>query len=55
VAAGSGCFFIVFGAAAALVLGPVVGALLILVTDAPFAFLNVVAGIVYYSRCHSSR
>jgi hypothetical protein len=37
----------VVGAGLALVLGPVVGALLILFTDAPFALLNVVAGLVY--------
>jgi hypothetical protein len=37
----------VVGAAIALVLGPVLGALLIFVTDAPFALLNVVAGLVY--------
>jgi hypothetical protein len=35
------------GGALALALGPVVGALLILVTDAPAALLNVVAGVVY--------
>jgi hypothetical protein len=38
---------IVVGAGAALVLGPVVGALLIFATDAPFALLNIVAGVVY--------
>jgi hypothetical protein len=37
----------VVGAALALALGPVVGALLILVTNAPFVLLNVVAGLVY--------
>ncbi|MDQ3894732.1 MAG: hypothetical protein M3292_08735 [Actinomycetota bacterium] len=38
---------VVVGAALALALGPVVGALLIVVTDAPFPLLNVVAGLVY--------
>jgi hypothetical protein len=33
--------------ALALALGPVVGTLLILFTDMPFALLNVVAGAVY--------
>lgn len=33
--------------ALALLAGPLVGALLIVVTDAPFALLNVVAGVVY--------
>ena len=36
----------VFGAALALVLGPLVGALLILLTNAPLATLNLVAGVV---------
>ena len=36
----------VFGAALALVLGPLVGALLILLTSAPLATLNLVAGVV---------
>jgi hypothetical protein len=35
------------GAALALVAGPFLGALLILLTDAPLALLNVVAGVVY--------
>ncbi|HEU5211188.1 MAG TPA: hypothetical protein VFU10_00300 [Gaiellaceae bacterium] len=35
------------GALLAFVLGPFVGALLILVTNAPLALLNVVAGVVY--------
>jgi hypothetical protein len=35
------------GAVLALALGPFLGALLILVSDAPLALLNVVAGIVY--------
>jgi hypothetical protein len=35
------------GAALALLAGPFLGALLILVTDAPLALLNVVAGVVY--------
>ena len=38
---------IVLGAGVALLLGPLIGALLILFTDAPFAVLNIVAGIVY--------
>jgi hypothetical protein len=38
---------VVAGAAIALVSGPVIGGLLIAVTDAPFALLNVVAGVVY--------
>jgi hypothetical protein len=37
----------VAGAAIALVVGPLVGALLIILTDAPFSLLNVVAGLVY--------
>jgi hypothetical protein len=36
----------VFGAALALVLGPLVGALLILLTNAPLSTLNLVAGVV---------
>ena len=35
------------GAVLALAAGPLLGALLIILTDAPFALLNVVAGIVY--------
>jgi hypothetical protein len=35
------------GAGLALVAGPLIGALLIVATDAPLALLNVVAGIVY--------
>jgi len=35
------------GAVLALVAGPFIGALLILVTDAPLALMNVLAGIVY--------
>jgi hypothetical protein len=35
------------GALLALVTGPFIGALLILVTDAPLALMNVLAGIVY--------
>jgi hypothetical protein len=38
---------VVVGAAVALALGPLVGALLIVLTDAPFALLNLVAGLVY--------
>jgi hypothetical protein len=38
---------IVAGGAVVLVLGPLLGALLILVTDAPFWLVNVVAGVVY--------
>ena len=37
----------VVGAGFALLLGPTVGALMIFATDAPFAFLNIVAGLVY--------
>ena len=36
----------VFAAALALVLGPLVGALLIILTNAPLATLNLVAGVV---------
>ena len=35
------------GAAIALLSGPLLGALLIFLTDAPLATLNVVAGVVY--------
>ena len=35
------------GAGIALAAGPLIGALLIFATDAPFALLNVVAGVVY--------
>ena len=35
------------GSALALLIGPFVGALLILVTDAPLPLLNLVAGVVY--------
>jgi hypothetical protein len=38
---------IVAGGALAIVIGPVVGALLILATDAPFWLVNVIAGVVY--------
>ena len=38
--------YAVFGAALALVLGPLVGALLILLTSAPLPALNLVAGVV---------
>ena len=38
---------IVAGAGIVLILGPFLGALLILVTDAPFWLVNVVAGVVY--------
>jgi hypothetical protein len=38
---------IVAGAGVVLVLGPFLGALLILATDAPFWLVNVVAGVVY--------
>ena len=34
-------------AAVALTIGPLLGALLIFATDLPFAFLNIVSGIVY--------
>jgi hypothetical protein len=37
----------VVAAAIALVLGPLIGALLIFVTSAPFGLLNIVAGVVY--------
>jgi hypothetical protein len=37
----------VAAAAIALVVGPLVGALLIILTDAPFSLLNIVAGLVY--------
>jgi hypothetical protein len=36
-----------FGALLALIAGPLIGALLILVTDAPLTLMNIVAGIVY--------
>ena len=35
-------------------LGPLLGALLIFVIDAPLAMLNIVAGLVYAARCRSS-
>ena len=35
------------GAALALIAGPLVGAVLILVTDIPLGWLNLVAGVVY--------
>ena len=35
-----------FGAALALVLGPLIGALLIILTSAPLSTLNLVAGVV---------
>jgi hypothetical protein len=38
---------IVVGGALALVSGPLIGALLILLTSAPLALLNIVAGVVY--------
>ena len=38
---------VVVVAAIAIVAGPLIGALLILVVDAPFAFVNVLAGLVY--------
>jgi hypothetical protein len=38
---------IVAGGAVVIVAGPLLGALLILVTDAPFWLVNVIAGIVY--------
>ena len=34
-------------AAIALLMGPLLGAILIVLTDTPLAFLNIVAGIVY--------
>ena len=38
---------VVVAAAIAIVSGPLIGALLILLVDAPFAFVNVLAGLVY--------
>jgi MFS family permease len=38
---------IVAGGALVVVLGPLLGVLLIFVTDAPFWLVNVIAGIVY--------
>ncbi len=38
---------IVAGAALAVVAGPLIGALLIILTEAPFGVLNLVAGVVY--------
>jgi hypothetical protein len=38
---------IVVGAAVAVVVGPIIGVLLILGTDAPFWLVNVVAGVIY--------
>jgi predicted membrane metal-binding protein len=38
---------IVVGGALALVIGPLIGVLLILLTNAPFWLVNVIAGIVY--------
>ena len=38
---------VVVAAAIAIVSGPLIGALLILLIDAPFAFVNVLAGLVY--------
>jgi hypothetical protein len=35
------------GTAVAIAAGPLLGALLILLTDAPLALLNIVAGVVY--------
>ncbi len=40
-------FLVGVGSALALVAGPLLGALLILLTEAPFALLNIVAGVVY--------
>jgi hypothetical protein len=40
-------FLIVLGGALVLLLGPIVGVLLILGTDAPFWLVNVVAGVIY--------
>ena len=37
----------IVGGGLALAAGPLIGALLILVTSAPFAFVNVIAGLVY--------
>jgi hypothetical protein len=38
---------VVVSAALAIVAGPFLGALLILLVDAPFGFVNVLAGLVY--------
>ena len=38
---------VVVAAAIAIVAGPLIGALLILLVDAPFALVNVIAGLVY--------
>ena len=38
---------VVVAGAIAIVSGPLIGALLILLVDAPFAFVNVLAGLVY--------
>jgi hypothetical protein len=38
---------VVVGAGIALALGPIVGSVLIVLTDAPFELLNIVAGLVY--------
>lgn len=40
-------WLLVVGAGVVLVLGPLVGAVLILTTDAPFWLVNVVAGVIY--------
>ena len=40
-------FIVGIGALLALAAGPLLGALLIFLTDAPLALLNVVAGVVY--------
>ena len=37
----------VLGAALALIAGPLVGAVLILVTEIPLGWLNLIAGVVY--------
>ena len=37
----------ILAAALALAIGPLIGALLIIVTNAPFAFLNAVSAVVY--------
>jgi hypothetical protein len=38
---------VVVGAALALLAGPLLGAVLILVTNAPLVLLNIVSGVVY--------
>ena len=44
----------ILGAGVALLAGPLVGSLLLLLTNAPLTLLDVVAGVVYAVRCRSS-